>query len=115
MNDAGRRAVDALPDHVRIAGFDFKLERWTHHQAAGSARYGEFSSVEQVIRIQQDMPSPFKAVDTLLHEISHGICWVYGIKEGDNEERTVSILGTAWMTLHRDNPWLAKWLSKVLA
>ncbi len=115
MNQDGRKAIDTLPEHIRIAGFDFKLERWTHQQAAGAARYGEFSSIEQTIRIQRDMPSPFKAADTLLHEISHAIFWVYGMNEGDKEERMVSILGTAWMTLHRDNPWLAKWLNRVLA
>lgn len=114
MNAAGREAIEALPATIRVAGFDFKLEKWTHHQAAGASRYGEFSSIEQTIRVQLDMPSPFKAVDTVLHEISHAIFWVYGVHDEDKEERIVSVLGTAWMTLHRDNPWLIKWLDRVL-
>lgn len=115
MNAAGRKAIEALPATIRIAGYDFNLEKWTHQQAAGANRYGEFSSLEQTIRIQLDMPSRFKAVDTMLHEISHALFWAYGIADEDKEERIVAALGSAWMALHRDNPWLAKWLGKVLA
>lgn len=110
----GRAAVDALSDSIRVAGFDLRIEKWTHQQAASMARYGEFSSIEQTIRIQNDMPSRFKAVDTVMHEISHAIFWAYGIEDGDKEERVVSVLGTAWMALHRDNPWLAGWVTVAL-
>ena len=114
-NDLGSRAIDALPDRIKIGGFDFALVIWTHHQASGASRYGEFSSIEQLIRLQRDMPSPFKAVDTLLHELSHAIFWVYGIHDEDKEERVVGAMGSAWMQIYRDNPWLAKWLNEVLS
>lgn len=114
MNAAGRAAIEAMPATVRVGGFDFKLEKWTHHQAAGASRYGEFSSIEQTIRLQLDMPSQFKAVDTLLHELSHAIYWVYGIHDEDKEERVVGVFGSGLMALHRDNPWLAGWISKAL-
>ncbi|WP_370198651.1 hypothetical protein [Bradyrhizobium elkanii] len=107
--------VDALPEMIRVAGFDIRIERWTNHQAAGVSRWGEFSSIEQTIRIQNDMPSRFKAVDTVLHEISHAIYWAYGIEDDDKQERIVSVFGTAWMTLHRDNSWLADWIKNALA
>lgn len=114
-NAQGRAAVEALPASIRIAGFDFTIEKWTHHQAAGMARYGEFSSIEQVIRVQLDMPTKFKAVDTVFHEISHALFWAYGIADEDKEERVVGALGTAWMSLHRDNPWIVDWVKTALA
>lgn len=114
-NEAGRKAMDALPDRVKIGGFDFAIVMWTHHQATGASRYGEFASVEQTIRFQRDMPSKFKAVDTVMHEIGHAIYWVFGIFDDDKEERVVSTFSTGWLTVHRDNPWLARWISETLS
>ena len=113
-NEQGRRAIDALPNSIRIGAFDFAIALWTHHQASGSARYGEFSSIEQVIRLQRDMPSRFKAVDTFFHEVSHAIFWVYGIHDEDKEERVVAALGSAWTAIYRDNPWLTKWITEAV-
>ena len=109
-NEAGRRAIDALPRKIKIAGFDFQIKRWTHHESSGVQRYGEFSSIEQVIRLQHDMPSAFKAVDTFLHELGHALYWVFGLKSEDDEERTGSTMSSGWVTVYRDNPWLAKWI-----
>lgn len=100
---------------LKVAGYDFQLLIWNNHEANGANRYGECSSIEQVIRIRQDFATPFKAVDTLLHEIMHAIFWAYGVGEDDKEERMVAMFGTALMTLHRDNPWLAGWISETLA
>lgn len=112
--DRGIEAVRALPDSIRVAGYDFQIVKWTTHEASACSRWGEFSQIEQVIRIQENIPSPFKAVDTFLHEVSHAIFWAYGIHDDDKEERIVSTMGTALMTVHRDNPWLAPWLTKAL-
>lgn len=109
-----RECIEALPDTIKIGGFDFQLVRWNSNQAAGAARYGEFSSIEQIIRLQLGMPSRFKAVDTLLHEITHGIFWVYNIHDDDKEERVTGTMGSAWTQIHRDNPWLPLWLSECL-
>src|SRR6185437_8691056 len=110
----GPATVAALPDSIRVAGYDFRIQKWTANEAQGAQRWGEFSSNEQVIRIQREMPTPFKAVDTFLHEVTHAIFWSYGLQDEDKEERTVATMGTALMTLHRDNPWLAKWIERAL-
>lgn len=89
---------------------DRVIVKWSMHESASAHRFGEFSSIEQVIRLQADMPSRFKAVDTFFHEVTHAFYWVYGIDDADKEERAVSVLG-----LHRDNPWLSEWLRKVLS
>ncbi len=107
-----RALMDDLPATVRIGPYDFRIERWSHHQASGNSRYGEFSSIEQTIRFQFDMPSRYKAVDTLFHEICHAFYWACGASDDDKEERLVGMLATAITALHRDNPWLTSWIDK---
>lgn len=113
MKDA-RKLVEALPDVVRVGGYDWYLEKWNAHQARGASRWGECSTGEMTIRIQLDMPTAQKAVDTLMHEISHAMFWVYGVQDEDKEERLVGALGSGLMALYRDNPWLLDWLRKAL-
>lgn len=102
--------VESLPDTIRIGPYDLKIEKWDTSAAQATRRWGEFSSVEQIIRIQKGMPTPFKVVDTFFHEAAHAIYWAYSIAEKDGEERTVSMFGTGLMALFRDNPWLPAWL-----
>lgn len=106
--------VDKLPKIVRVAGYDIRIELMSTHMATSMQRYGEFSSIEQTIRLQCEMPSRFKAVDTFLHEVNHAIFWAYGLEDDDKEERIVSTFSTAQMTLFRDNPWLTKWIAEAL-
>lgn len=110
-----REIIDELPASVRVGGFDFRIEKWNPNQTLGAQRWGEFSSAEARIAVQRDMPTVHKAVDTVLHEISHAIFWVYGIEDEDKEERIVSTFGSAWMALYRDNPWLLDWIKRALA
>ena len=105
-----RALMQKLPEVVRIGPFDFRIIHWTHHQASSVSRYGECSSIEQAIRLQTDMPSRYKGVDTFLHEVCHAIYWAYGILDDDKEERIVSVLATAMSALYRDNPWLTSWI-----
>ena len=114
-NERGRQAIDDLPDRIKVCGFDIALVKWTHHQASGAARYGEFASIEQVIRLQRDMPTRFKAVDTLLHELGHAIYWAFNLHDDDKEERMVGTMATAWTGIFRDNPWLTKWIADAVA
>jgi hypothetical protein len=111
----GREAVDALPDHVRICGHDFRIEKWSPQEATGARRWGECSFTAQVIRVSHNMPSGSQAVDTFIHETLHALFWAFGIDDEDKEERIVGTLGTAMTMLHRDNPWLATWISAQLA
>jgi hypothetical protein len=113
--DLARKAVDELPETIRIGGFDFAIVKWPSASAMASNRFGEFSSVEQIIRIQRDFATRYKAADTLLHEITHAIFWVYGIGKDDDEERICAAMGSAWMQIHRDNIWLGGWLLNTLS
>jgi len=112
---SGQKCVEALSDRIRVHGFDFTIEKWDAHAAVGAGRWGEFSPGEQLIRVRLDMPTPHKAVDTVLHEISHAIYWAYGVDDADEEERIVETFGSAWMQIYRDNIWLLKWIQSSLA
>lgn len=107
----GIEAIDSLPPSIRVGPFDYRIEVWTAMQAAGERKFGACSTCEQKISIQRDMPTAVKAADTLLHEALHAIFWVYNIQDEDKEERSVGILAVALVALHRDNPWLAGWIS----
>ena len=111
----GDEAVAALPATIRVAGYDMKIARMSIHEAVGRNVVGEFSGAEQRISLNTTISSPERVVDAFLHEAAHAIWWAYGISDDDKEERVVSTLGTAMMTLHRDNPWLANWISTALA
>jgi hypothetical protein len=110
-----RNPVDLLPPYVRVGPYEFRLERWKLIEAAAASRWGECSSASLTIRVQEEFPHPIKAVDTVLHEIMHAVFWTYGIQDSDDHERTVGALGTALTALHRDNPWLAGWITAALA
>lgn len=112
---AADRALAKLPATIRIGSYDYALSRLTAAKANSEQRYGSHSAQTQTIEIQWGMPSVHKLVDILFHEISHGIFSVYGLGKDDPEERIVSMLGTGWMALHRDNPWLSAWISSALA
>ncbi|WP_109076266.1 MULTISPECIES: hypothetical protein [unclassified Azospirillum] len=102
--------IGALPASIRVGPFDFEILKMDPMRASAERKFGFFSAVEQQIAIQADMATPFKAADTLIHEINHAIFWAYGIEDADAEERTVSALATAWVQVYRDNPWLLEWI-----
>lgn len=106
--------TEHLPPTIKIGGYDFRIILWTDDEAAGAHRYGECSSVEQVIRLRRNFATPFKAADTFLHELLHAIYWAWGVDDADKEERIVNLLGTALLAVHRDNPWLGLWLTETL-
>lgn len=103
-----------LPSSIRIAAFDVSIHAWNHLTATAVERFGEWSSIECCIRVDTAV-NPLKVVDTLLHEINHGIYWAYGIEDGDKEERVVATMATAWLQIYRDNPKLLSWISDIVS
>lgn len=107
------KLIVPLPTNIKIAAFDFAVVKWTHKEATAVGRFGECSTFEQVIRLDESLQS-IKLVDTLIHEIGHAIYWAYCIEDGDKEERVVSTMATAWTQVFRDNPYLVKFISNRL-
>lgn len=100
-----------LPEKVKVAGFDISIVEWDHHVASAAARFGEFSCLEQNIKIDKTLGKQ-KLLDTFLHEINHAIYWAYGMQDEDKEERIVSTFATAWQQIFRDNPEVIAFVSE---
>lgn len=105
--------LENVPNKVKIGPFDFDIKNWTHFDGEVNQMYGRFSSVSFTIEIDFDR-HPIKVVDTLLHEIMHGIYWAWGIHDGDGEERTVSNMSTGLTQVMRDNPHLLEWMQSTM-
>ena len=73
------------PAKIKVACFDIDVIDFTQHEATLLARFGEFSALENRIRIDPAI-NKIKGIDTLLHELSHAIYWAYGIEDEDKEE-----------------------------
>lgn len=104
------KLIKRLPDSVRVGAYDFRIVRWSSLEASAGMKYGECSTIEQNIKIQVNMPSRYKAVDTFIHELLHAMYWAYGVEDEDKEERIVGMLASAWVVFHRDNPWYFDWI-----
>ena len=55
-----------------------------------------------------------KSMNTVLHEIMHGIIYQYGLVEtlGEKEEVTVNTITNGLTTVFKDNPWLVDYIKK---
>ena len=99
-----------IPRVLRIAAFDISVEEMPTSVARAAERLGEFSNVEQCIRVQTQDLSKWIVLDTLLHELVHAIFSCYSLDDDDDQERLASVMGTALAQVCRDNPDLIKWI-----
>lgn len=99
-----------IPESIKVAGLDIEVELMSPREAHAGTEFGHFSSPELIIKIDETLPR-WKMVDTLLHEVGHAIYFIYKIDDDDKEERIVSVQGTAWTQVFRDNPSLIKFIS----
>ena len=104
--------ADELPETIRVAAYDIKLELKDTEWSDNGNKWGSFSADDQAICITRTIVNPIRFADTLLHEINHTIYWAHGVKDEDNQERIVGQFSSAWVQIYRDNPWLLKWLIK---
>jgi len=100
-----------LPKAIRVGAFDFAVEVLKPMTAGALRRFGEFSAMENCIRVDPNADR-IKVLDTLLHEINHAVFWAYNIDDKDDEERTVGHMASAWTQIYRDNPDLLRFISE---
>ena len=93
-----------LPNSIRIGPYTFDVnerdEKWhrTHND------YGSMILEDLMINVvTEDRPAMF-VLDTLVHEINHGIWSVWNLNDNDSEERVVAVMATGWLAVLRDNP-----------
>ena len=101
--------------HIKIGYTKYKLQIWDKLTASSNEAYGEFFQREQVIGIDGNQTG-LQLVNTLLHEIMHGIIYQYGMKlDGDadvREETLVNVITNGMCQVYVDNPWLLPWIQK---
>ncbi len=100
-----------LPKSVRIGPFDIKLNI---KEFDDPDTWGMFVWGAMTIQLAPDQPTAIFAADTLWHEFYHAISKIYGLAQGDTEERIASVTSPAWIQLFRDNPGLLPWVWKSL-
>ena len=102
-----------MPKRLRIGPYDWTVGFITQSEQFGNGNMGICEPSQQRIRIQEKPPSTHSAVDTMLHEISHAIFTAYHLRaDHDSEERIVSVFGSAWVQIYRDNPILLAWITE---
>lgn len=104
--------MNTLPSPLRIGAFDFTLEFFPKGEEPDD-RVGECDTRVGALsmRVLHGMEK-VRLLDTVLHEILHAIYFAHNIEGRDGEERTVTMLATAWAQVYRDNPHLLRWLTK---
>lgn len=103
--------LDALPAVIRVGAFDIAIMKFARNSHDRARNFGQFSAIEQKIHIDPDMASPFRLVDTFIHEVLHAIWWASTLPAKSDEESTVQSFAAALVDLHRNNRWLAPWLT----
>lgn len=105
-------AFDGFPPSLRIGPFDMAVEvkdKINDDEDAGVYNHG--LSIE--LRSDQHNSAVF-ALDTVLHEIGHGIYRTFGLNEASNEEAVVTAMATGWAMVLRDNPAFVNWLYRMI-
>jgi hypothetical protein len=103
-----------LPPYVKVGPFVISVVESDTPELNDQQHWGDFNAGLLRIRVERNVPSEVLRLDTLVHEINHAIYWVYNIKEGDDEERLVNTLSTAWTQVYVDNPEVLSYINQVI-
>lgn len=100
-----------LPKKIIVGPMTFKVVGITDTKdSVKSFEFGRVRLDEQTIEVY-----PFwgreRVIETLIHEVTHAIFHVWGIKDEDDQERITTSLAFGWATVIKDNPKLMKFLT----
>ena len=107
-----KQALDALPDSIRVGNLDVYIEVAPFVINGDTVCLGTYGRDAARIELWDRMSSSQVVVETFVHEVLHAIWDCAKIEDGDNEERTVSVLAKQLVALQRENPWLTKWIDR---
>ena len=72
-----------------------------------------FWMILQINVVVEGRPQMF-VLDTLVHELLHGVWSVTHLSDEDKEERVVASIATGWLAVLRDNPELCNFINAVI-
>lgn len=104
-----------LPSKLWVGTHEFSLALVANDDPALEGAYG-------MTVLDDDTPSILvaggigtrKVLEVALHEITHAINWVHGIKNRTPEEQIATLHGLAWSQVLLDNPRFQRWLTYTL-
>lgn len=100
---------------MRVGFRTYDVEKWGHsipHHVEHSV-VGEHNGTANTIKIVVSQP-PREIANTVIHELLHAVCDVYGIDLGDKEEPVVNTMANGITDIFRANPEFAAWFSTTL-
>lgn len=97
-----------LPLSIKILGKKWKFRLVDDALESGNAGNCDYRS--KTINLCKDEELADDAVDTVLHELLHSLCYYGNLGLGENEERVVAVLATTLLEVLVSNPDLTNWL-----
>jgi hypothetical protein len=77
-------------------------------------KWGEIDADKQIITVHKFMPVRERLVETVLHEIIHGIWNARNLPEEICEEQAIEHLAPGLLGVFQDNPRFVSWLRRAL-
>ena len=103
---------ESLPNTIKIGYSHYTFDFWPDTFATTEDAQGEFFQVAHKIGLKESSIPSIAGVNTLLHEVLHGIVYQWALDLGDKEEHTVNTLANGLTTVFVDNPWLVDYIKK---
>lgn len=101
-----------IPNSIKIGYTDYEFDFWPDTFASTEQAQGEFFSAAQKIGLKESTIPSRWGVNTLLHEVLHGIVYQYGLEVNSDEEKIVNTFANGLTTVLVDNPWLVDYIKK---
>lgn len=93
--------TDALPEHVRILGFDWAITS-PNLELQQRNRYGETHYLGFEVHVDDSQPLQ-RQQETLLHELIHAGCEQFLIDDNDVSETQIRVIAHVLFQALRDN------------
>jgi len=100
--------------NIKIGYQTYPIETWEPTQATSNEASGEFFARDKKIGVDGREVGAAK-VNTLVHEILHGIVYQYGLELEDKQEETiVNVLSNGLTQVFVDNAQFTDWIKTTL-
>jgi len=98
-----------VPTTVRIGQQAFKIVRLKHETAVRESVDGYFGAAARLIEVYEGLQGPHRAI-VVMHELTHAIHNIAGLKNRDTRARFVDAQVEGWMRFAEQNPSAWMWL-----
>ncbi len=105
------KLLDGLPSHLRVGPHKIAIavkNKLNEDDDLGLYRHGVS------IELRADQHNAMGALETVLHEVGHGVWATFGLDADSTEEHVVNAFSTGLVMILRDNPELLKWIAATL-